>query len=200
MAVRTSMAALISRVRLLINDTGGSPTWQDQDIQDILDASRIQYANVALAPRPTFTGATIQYLDYYSDLGDWEDDLVLKQFLVNVVTPSSSENIVGHWVFAATTLPPVYITGKTYDIYRAAADILERWAAKVVMAYDINVDGQSLHRSQMATMLTNLAHQYRMKQRAHVINVTRTDVVTKPKHGLSLEPQEIDYMGSGDGR
>src|SRR5436305_1289178 len=115
MAVRSTMAALISRVRLLINDSAGvAQVSDDQSIQDVLDASRVDYRYLSLAPAPTYSGSTIQYLDYYSDLTDWEDDVAFWQYRITQVTPSVQDNIVGHWTFAGTTLPPVYLIGKTY--------------------------------------------------------------------------------------
>lgn len=198
MAVRSTMAALIARVRLLINDpSGGSQIFADQDIQDVLDESRTDMRNVQLRAEPTYVGNTITYLDYYSDLGGWEDDFVLKQYLINVVTPSTSEPIVGHWTFASTTLPGVYITGKQYDVYRAAADLLERWAAKWVLAYSFTSDGQSFQRAQAATALQTLATTYRKKQRAMTISFARTDLNAGAGNGPSLAPTAIDYMGSG---
>jgi len=201
MAVRSTMANLITRVRLLINDPSGtSQTFADQDIQDVLDASRIDVLSGATTPRPTFVTGTIQYLDYFTDLGDREDDLVLKQFLTIVVTPSLSEPIPGHFQFAASTLPPVFITGKTYDVYRAAADLLERWAAKVVLAYNVNVDGQSLQRSQMAVALQTLAETYRRQSRAHSHVIMRSDVESPHrKLQTGLGPLTIDYMSGGRG-
>ena len=199
MPVRATMAAIIGRVRDLINDpAGASQVWSDQQIQDILDTTRADYRNESLKPLPTFSGSMIQYLDYYHKLSDWEDDVVLKQYLINVVTPSTSENIVGHWSFAATTLPPVYLTGKTYDIYRSAADMLERWSAKWVLSYNISVDGQSLQRSGAHAMLLDLAKAYRMQARPHSLTLTRSDV-RQEGHlaGAGLGPLEIDYMASG---
>jgi hypothetical protein len=200
MAVRSTMAALISRVRQLINDPAGvGQTWADQDIQDVLDASRIDIFNGSMRAQPTFTGSSLLYLDFFTDLAGWEDDFVLKQYLVNVVTPATSEPIVGHWTFALTTLPPVYITGKSYDVWRAAADLLERTAAKWALSYDFSSDGQSFRRSQVLPALQSLAHTYRLKQRAGVLTLSRSDVNgegTKPHLG----PTAIDYMGSGDGR
>jgi hypothetical protein len=153
---------------------------------------------MAMTPKPTFTGSLIQYLNYYTDLGNWEDDLVLKQYLINVVTPSLSEPIAAHWVFATTTLPPVYLTGKTYDIYRAAADLLERQAARYVLNFDFTSDSQSFRRSQAADALQKLARTYRMKQRAHMITAVRTDTSNKGSMMIpGLGPTEIDYMGSG---
>lgn len=198
MAVRTSMAALITRVRVLINDpSGGGQIFDDQTIQDVMDESRLDLKNAALQGRPTYSGATIQYLDYYSDVGGWEDDFVLKQFLTITVTPSVSEPIAGHFQFAANTFPPVFITGKLYDVYRSAADLLERWAAKWVLAYAFTSDGQSFQRNQAAQALQNLAHTYRGKQRATVIGMSRSDLNADKSNEPSLHAKTIDYFASG---
>lgn len=202
MAVRSTMTSLISRVRLLINDPAGiNQQFSDQDIQDVLDESRQDIKNAPLRPLATFTGATIQWLDYYAELGNWEDDVVLKQYLITTVSPSLSENIPGHWQFSVNTLPPVYLSGKTVDLYRAAADLLERWASRWVLSYNVGVDGQSLQRSQASQMLLNLAKQYRMKQRAHVISTVRSDTAEQigGLAGAGLGPLEIDFYSSGGG-
>ena len=199
MAVRSTMAALITRVRLLINDpSGGSQQFADQDIQDILDANRSDVQYLLLAPYPTYSGATISYLDYYADLGDWEDDTTFWQYRTIQVTPSINEPIVGHWRFTTSTLPPIFMLGKTYDVYRGAADLLERWSVRWALSYNINVDGQSLQRSQVSTALMKLAEQYRRQQRAVEINAMRGDVNQKGEGGgYGLGPTEIDYMGAG---
>jgi hypothetical protein len=202
MAVRGTMAALILRVRLLINDTlplGSGQVFVDQDIQDVLDAGRMDLFNEPLKPLPTFSGSTIQYLNYFSDWTDWETDYVLKQYLTITVTPSSTEPITGAFNFSASTLPPVYITGKSFDIYRAAADLLQRWAAKWVLLYSVSVDGQSLQRAQAHRALTDLAKMYRLQQRAVTVSLIRTDagpVGERASNGL--QAKEIDYMASGD--
>jgi hypothetical protein len=198
MAVRSTMASLITRVRLLINDpAGASQIFDDQSIQNVLDDSRQDISNTALTPYVTFSGGTILYLDYYHTLGSWEDNVVLKQYLTFLVTPSVSEPIAGHWSFAATTLPPVYITGSTHDIYRAAADLLERWAARLVLEFDFTSDGQSFHRSQAATALQNLAKTYRKKQRPGSLSMVRDDISGGKRDMLGLGPHEIDYMAKG---
>lgn len=206
MPTRPTMANLITRVRLLINDPNPNfvqsvVQFSDQEIQDVMDATRQDLRYLTLAPAPTFSGSNIQYLDYYADLSDWEDDVTFKQWRINSVTPATSENITAHWVFAQTTLPPVYLIGKTYDVYRSAADLLERLSARWALSYNVSADGQSLQRSQAFTMIQDLAHNYRMKQRPHVIGVTRSDLVNKAQNNnLGLGPLPIDYMGSGDGR
>lgn len=200
MPVRSTMSNLIYRVRLLINDpAGASQQFQDQDVQDILDVSRADVLSQVMIPRPTYSGSTIQFLDYFTELGDWEDDWVIKQFLINIVTPSLAEPIAGHWQFATTTLPPCYLTGKTYDVYRAAADLLERWSARWALSYNISVDGQSLQRSGAHSMLLDLAKSYRMQARPRSLTLRRSDV-RKEGHlsGAGLGVTELDYMGSGN--
>ncbi len=199
MPVRGTMANLITRVRNLINDpTGAGQIFDDQTIQDILDASRIDVINQPLQGQPTFSGSTIQYLDYFAPMGDFEDLPVLKQYLTQVVVPSVYENIVGHWQFATNVFPPVFITGKTYDVYRAAADLLERWSAKWMLSYDFTSDAQSFHRSQVAVQLQKLAATYRRQQRAISLNLSRSDLSSGGTHvNDPLRHTELDMMASG---
>lgn len=203
MPVRSTMSALIARVRLLVNDpAGASQVFADQDIQDVMDESRVDYKNSVLTPKPTFTGSTIQFLDYWHELGGWEDGYTIKQYLINTVTPATSEPIAAHWTFSTTTLPPLYLSGSLHDIYRAAADLLERQAAQWMLRYDATMDGQSVRRSQVIDNIQKIVKSYRMKQRAGTISVMRTDT-QRPGGtlaGIGLGPTSIDYMGSGDGR
>lgn len=198
MAVRSTMTALILRVRLLINDTQSPPVFFDQDIQDVLDESRVDVLNGTMRYQPTYSGTTILFLDYFTELGGWEDGMLLKQYLTVLVTPSLVEPIAGHFQFAASTFPPVFISGKLYDVYRAAADLLERWAAKWVLRYNVNVDGQGLQRNQVQRGLQTLATTYRKKQRAGTISMMRSDLGGKADQlATALGPQEIDRMASG---
>jgi hypothetical protein len=197
-AVRATMASLILRVRLLINDPpGASQIFADNDIQDVLDESRQDVFNMPLKPQWTFSGTTPQVIDYETDLGGWEDGYVIKQYLTVVVTPTTLEPIAGHWGFAANTYPPCFITGRLYDVYRAAADLLVRYAGRWVLAYSMNVDGQSLQRNQVQRSLRELATEYRKMQRAGTISVSRSDLGKPVPSGGFLGPREIDRMASG---
>lgn len=200
MAVRATMANLILSVRTLINDTlpvGNGQIFTDQQIQDVMDEGRVDLMNIPLIPKPTFSGSTIQYLDYFSEMGGWEDGYVLKQYLTVVVTPSVLEPIPGHFQFAANTWPPVYITGLLHDRYRAAADLLERLAAQYVLRYSMTVDGQNLQIGQVTTNLQNLAKTYRRKQRPRTIHMKTSTIKDTQDTGISLQPTELDYMSSG---
>ena len=199
MAVRASMAQLIARVRLLIADpAGASQQFQDSDIQDTLDESRddIRYEGLTIAPSIvnnalTNNQAQTIFANYYSRYEWWEQDIVLQGYFNGaawvVVTPAASDYITGRFQFELnefTTgtsvpgqLPPVFATGKIYDPYRAAADLLQMWAATLAGAYDISVDGQSLRRSQLMTAKITLEAYYRAKAKPRIAKLTRNDVM-----------------------
>jgi hypothetical protein len=192
------MTALIARIRILINDAAGaSQIFSDDEIEDVLDESRVDVVNEALTPTITYSTTSMDYLNYYSKRGGgWETDYTIKQNLTTTVTPSSDELIAGKFVFSSSTDPALFITGKIYDVYRAAADLLERWSAKYALSYDINVNGQTLHRSQAIKALMELAKRYRAQQRPSTTTLCRSDLATGARNMLG--PRGIDYISSGD--
>lgn len=200
---RATLAPLIASVRTLINDTlpvGNGQIFTDDQIQSVMDEGRIDITNHSLKPRPTFSGSTVQYLDYYSEpwLANWEDGMVLKQYLTVPVTPSVIEPIAGHFQFAANVFPPVFISGLSHDVYRAAADLLERMAAQWVLSYSITVDGQSLQRNQATRSILLLAKEYRRKQRPRTIPVKRKDLSGSSGDNTDpTAPTNLDYYSSG---
>lgn len=187
MALRATMSDLIARTRRYIGDpnppaSGGALQFQDQDIQDQLDLHRFEVRYAPLRPGPTLQpGALYDYLDYYASVGNWENDELLSWVNFATLTPTTADRISGHWTLPqgsnpAGVYPPVYITGHFYDLWAAAADLLENWAATMAAsAYDFSSDGQSFKRSQLVTAKITLAQQYRRKQMATSHSVRRAD-------------------------
>jgi hypothetical protein len=198
MAVRTSMSQLIARVRLLIADpAGASQQFLDQDVQDTLDESRddIRYEGLTIAPSivnaaSTNNQASTIFANYYSKYQWWEQDIVLQGYSGGaawvVLAPVASDYITGRFQFELNEyltgtvpgqLPPVFATGKIFDPYRAAADLLQLWAAQLAGAYDISVNGQSLRRSQLMTAKITLEAYYRSKAKPRIAKLVRNDVM-----------------------
>lgn len=174
------MTDLIARVRRYIGDTASPQQFADSDIQDQLDQYRHVVRYAPLTPGPTLQpGALYDYLDYYASVGNWENDEVLSWVNFATLTPYTADRITGHWTFnlaAPGQYPPVYITGKFYDLWAAAADLLENWAAvTAATAYDFTTDGQSFKRSQLVSAKLGLAAQYRKRAMAHSTQVRRVD-------------------------
>ncbi len=173
---RASMAQLIAQARSLLGNV--SPAiFTDDQIQDRLDVYRTERRWVPLRPVQTFTpGGAITYNDYYSDAEYWEADVLLQDTGYTTITADSSELLTGHWHF---NMQPAGIavraTGKTYDVYAAAADLAEMWAAQVVLEFDFSTSRDQFKRSQKFDQLTKLAAQYRARAMVHVSRLVQTD-------------------------
>lgn len=197
--VRISMQDLITRVRRLVGDpAGANQTFDDQTVQNALDHYRNDYRYEMLRGVQTFSGSNILYLDYYAADGDWEADATLYQFRTTLVTPSVSDYQFGHWVFAATTLPPVYLIGKQYDPYGAACELIDQRIGGAAIAFDFTSDGQSFRLSQQFTQLQKMRDMYQSRMRPRIVTTYRSDM--SQAADLSIDPSALDYMGSGDGR
>lgn len=198
MPVRTSMADLIARVRRYIGDPAGtSQYFADEDVQDQLDEHRFTARYAPLMAAPTLQqGALYNYLDYYASVGNWESDEQLTWVNFATLTPATADRISGHWTFdlpAPGEYPPVYITGKFYDLNATAADLLEQWAAFLASTtYDTTADGLTFRRSQIVSAKQQLALTYRRKAMATSTRTRRTDL------GGAYSPFSLGMGGPGD--
>lgn len=170
MAIRTTMASLIAKLRKLVNDPASeNQIFDDDDLQNFLDQNSQDIKLLALTERYSVApGGVVKYTDYYEpfSLGNWEDGVLL-QYAGGwtTVTPDTADLKIGHWTFTAGQTPPVYITGFSYDLFGAAADALEQWASTEKLNYDFSANGTSFHESQKVTALLDLATRYRKQMR-----------------------------------
>lgn len=194
------MNDLISRVRLLIGDpSGASQQFTDQNIQDMLDLGRVNVVNALLRPAVTLTSnGVLNYTDYYADIGNWESDVVIQNGSFTILTDmSASDYLTGHWTWNLASpgkIPPLFITGKYYDLYGASADLLEMWAATWARSYNFTADGQSFQRSQAAQMMLTQAKQYRKQALVHTIPMIRSDL-SDDSSGANIVVGNTDVMG-----
>lgn len=206
--VRTSMAALIAKTRQLIGDPpSGTQQFDDGTIQDALDNWRSDVRYEQLTPAPAIVNPTNSqssaadfiWADYYSLYHWWETDVVIQDGHFIVLTPAASDLIVGHWqfelnVFTSGTVPgqypPLFATGKTYDLNAASAELLEMWAASLARSFNFTADGRTFYRMQQSDALLKMADYYRLKARPRVLPVVRTDL-TRVSHS-----EQVPILGS----
>ena len=74
------------------------------------------------------------------------------------------------------TLAEHEISDGEYDVYGAAAELLEMWAAREKLNFDFSADGAQYQRSQKVEMLLTLAAQYRGHQQPRMIPQVRGDL------------------------
>lgn len=202
------MDAIIAKVRQLIGDpAAGAQQFDDAAIQDALDSYRSDVRYEMLTPAPAIVNtagndngaANFIWADYYSLYHWWEGDVVIQDGHFLVLTPAASDLLVGHWQFELNVFtsgvvpgeyPPVFATGKTYDVYAASAELLDMWAASSTRAYDFTADGRTFRRSQMAVALMKMADLYRRKARPHALATIRTDL-TRVSHA-----EQVPILGS----
>jgi hypothetical protein len=74
------------------------------------------------------------------------------------------------------TLAEHEISDGEYDVYGAAAELLEMWAAREKLSFDFSADGAQYRRSQKVANLLDLAAQFRRRQQVQVIRQVRGDI------------------------
>ena len=188
---RNTMGTVLADLRNLINDPAGTAqVWTDDQLQYHLDRHRLDVYQAPLAPVPTaIGGGSVAYYEYRSAYRDYEATaggtavLFIENGVgTNVGTASYSfDTQNGIVTFTAdTTGTAYYLTGRSFDLYGAAADVCEAWAQKVALEFDFSTDGQSFSRSQKAAMLSAQAERFRRKARRATSSskVTRDDLAT----------------------
>ena len=172
------MSDLIVRTRLLMFDPASTSTFADQEIQDTLDQRRkvVRYAKLLPDPTPQQNTGVIWYLDYFAACAFWESDAMLFGNAWQQLSPATSDYLTGHWTFAASQVPSVWIVGKMYDVYGAAADLCEIWAAKAADQFDFTDINAKYLRSQIGAAKLALAARYRAQSWTTVIDMVREDV------------------------
>lgn len=167
MALRSSMADLISRLRRMIGDPAGpNQVWDDEDLQDILDGHREEARASRLTETPTIqAGGAIVY-QIFTGPQNWEADATFADFTFAPVTPDTIDYLNGRFAFTTAPSWPIYITGFFYDLSGAAVEVLDAWAAREKLSFDAKADGHDLARSQKFKHLQEMADRYRKQARA----------------------------------
>lgn len=156
MAIRSGMQPLVDRLRRVIGDIGTTEVFTDDDLQAALDERRSEASAVALLEDAVLSGDPTTFRAPY---GLWEADAVIASGS-GPLTPDVSDPLNGVWSFDAAPGTTLYLTGRTYDLWGTAANLLEEWAARVSLEFDFGTDQQSFNRSQKRENLLAVAREY----------------------------------------
>lgn len=192
------MLPLIQEVRDLIGDQdNGTPQFTAQQVQNALDESRsdVRYELLKAAPTITkTTGNTAQFvwIDYYSQYQYWEIDAAVVQWGdYTQRTPLAVEFIVGHWQFSYLQspgqmvpdsqypgqIPPLYVTGRVYDIYAAGVKLLIMLRGKLMLTtYNFSTGGQSFQRGTILQTLNQQIADLSRYMKFRTIEMVRDDI------------------------
>lgn len=175
--MRSSMVQLVARVADLIGDENFTLHTRE-DVEAALDGRRIEARYLDLTALPTKTsGGTTTYTTFEASYTHWENDATFTDSNYDALTTDTDDWLNGRWTFATEPTRPVRILGYTYDIYAAAADLLEKQAAGASdrRYFDNSAGDNSQSRSQIVEHWNSLAIMYRRRQRHDLILLDRVD-------------------------
>ena len=170
---RSGMTNLIYRLRRIVDDANAT-VWTDDDVQDSLDAHQQRVWREPLEYELTRTsGTTYVWKEYRSRWGNFEQGGTA-YFKVEDSAGSargtadySVDYLNGVITMTADQLgTALYLTGYTYDLNGAAADLWRERATKVTSYYDVSTDGHNLSRSQWHKHCMENAEMYAKKAKA----------------------------------
>lgn len=189
---RSTMARLIQEVRSLTQanpaewSLGTANYWDDNQIEILLDRHRRDVVREPLRSVSVYVGGgSIEWREYHSQYGQWEatsggsavfeieDALGAAQgtalwsadYVRGVVTFGQNQGGTAY-----------YLTGRVYDLYGAASELLRSWASHEKLGFDFASDGQSFKRSQKVTHLLGLANHYAGMGWAQTARMVRSDL------------------------
>lgn len=188
---RTGMANLIAELRGMCNagsadyTINGVTYWTDDQLQSILDRRSTEVIDERLVTVSENNGGTTTYTRYYSRHGNYE--ATTGGSLVFVVkdanhSPVGTANYTpdyytGEIVFAANTAGSAYyLTGRSYDLDAAAADVWNRKASQAMSAsYSWSTDNMRVDKTAMRKEAVEMARYYRGMAGPASIDLTRGD-------------------------
>jgi hypothetical protein len=141
------MQYIIEFVREQIHDTD-SEQYTDQQIQDRLDMARLDLYSHKLCAADTLSSTgTYEWKDFYSKHGFWEEGTVLQAPDGTVLTPTTSEYLIGRWTFAThQNQLPMGATGRVYNVYGVCAKLLFQWENTLRNQFNFTADGLTVQR------------------------------------------------------
>ena len=174
---RSGMSELITELRGMAEagtadySLGASTFWSDDQLQDLLDSHRTDIIFQSLNVYPTVVSSgSASYKDYRSDYGYLETTtggtaIMYLQDSTGATVGTANytpDYRRGKFEFTADQRGTAYyLTGRSYDLNAAAADVWNRKAAHYApTSFDFSTDNHSVSRSQIYAHCKEMAAQF----------------------------------------
>ena len=175
--VRDGMDALITRLRRLVNDTSDSIWSSDDALQDVLDEHKERVYREPLEYERTLVAAgSAVYRVYHSRYTDFEGGGTAYFQLEDASgTQRGTGDYTVDYVHGVVTMnadqlgTALYLTGWTYDLNGAAADLWRERAGQLAEHVDVQSGDNRLSRSQMMAHALEMADHYAQRSRARTV-------------------------------
>jgi hypothetical protein len=162
---RSTMADLILLMRTQFLNDPDSDVFTDDQIQAAFDTHRIDKFQYKLTEADDVQpDGIIFWRDFYADINWWEDGVQLQDHNFHYVTADSLiEPLIGHWQFTESQVIPIYATGRYYDVYATAVDLLQWWKSRLKLQVDFMDAGRNYLRKQRLDAIDGLIKDYRSR-------------------------------------
>lgn len=191
MAARTGMSTLISTIRGFCNlgtsdyTLGTATHWSDDHIQTVLDRYRTTVIHEKMLAVSAYeSSGSIAYKDFYSGWGNWEETtggtsiFIVENYTGDDIATAnySVDYALGIVTFTADQQGSTrYVTGRSYDLYGAAADIWRMKGGAYAVAVDFKTDNMSVKRSDVAKHCREMFNYYSMMSNPRQVDLARDD-------------------------
>jgi hypothetical protein len=188
---RSGMSDLIQQIRVMCNverttvTVNGNEYWSDDHLQQILDRHRMRldYMPIVAAPQ-VGTGGTSLYYEYRAGMGNLESGTAVFWLQDGSGAKVGTANYTMDYNIglATFTIPTggsaFYITGRSYDLNAAAADVWTMKAGQVASgAFSWSSDNMSVNKTGLIAAFTQTAQMYRNLARVSSVDMLRGDEV-----------------------
>jgi hypothetical protein len=191
---RTTMTVLISELRGLTNagtadySIAGVDYWSGNQLEAILDANRIDLYREGLFMVPRHvSGGDVEYYEHLSRWNNYEEtDGGTAVFVIEDAQGNdqgtalwSADYLNGKITFVSDTAGiTYYLTGRSYDLYGAAAEVWRRKSSQIAAGasgFDWSSDNMSVRRSQQVTQAKDMTNYYSGLARIKTTTIYRSD-------------------------
>ena len=192
MTARATMSDLILDLRGMTDagtadyTIGAVTYWTDDTLQDVLDKHRLEVVREPLVSQSEYDGAgTVVYKQYLSRYGNFEATSGGSAiFFVedSIGTQSGTANWSADYVQGKVTFTSdqkgtaYYLTGRSYNLNAAAAEVWRMKAGQVAKAFNFSTDNHKVDRGQLVQHYLTMANTYAGMAGATVTTIWRSDV------------------------
>lgn len=169
----------------IIGGSGTAQFWTDAQLESELDRQRTAHEREVMWSHTDYNNGTAVYTRYSWSEADVEraESGSAAWKIENsagsaIGTASYTVNYDAKEVtfLADTEGESYYLSYRSYDMERAAANIWDMKAAHVAVQFDVKTDNHDLKRSQKATAYREMAQLYRNTAKPKHVRMTREDV------------------------
>jgi hypothetical protein len=194
---RTGMATLIRRVRgmaqvgtadySIVIGTGATVVWwSDDHVQEVLDLFRMDFQGVPIAAGPEFINGTSVFKNYYAPGQNWEEATSGSVYWLVTNSAGSDPGTANYTVDYLAGLvrfnsdqggTSFFLTGRTYNLNAAAADIWRQKGANAGKYVDFQSDDQAFKKSQFFDHCLKMASYWDSQSGIRTVRKIRKDLL-----------------------